>query len=243
MERMYQDYRDIAEFYIVYISEAHAADDKHPVGYAKKLGIKEHTNFGERCAVATRLQKDKKLTIPCLIDGMDNAVAEAYKGWPDRVFLVRKDGVLAVAGRRGPWGFRPALNKAKKWLADYKDTSREPELVMPDENEPDPGELQADLYGALRRSDYTQALVIAKELLRLDPHDVGTMYNTACIHSLLGAKEKAYTWLEKAIDAGYRNADHLATDEDFKSIRDELRFQNLLKRVRERGDRGAAASP
>lgn len=243
MERMYQGYKDVAEFYIVYISEAHAADDKYPVGYAKKLGIKEHTNFGERCAVATRLQKDKKLTIPCLIDGMDNVVAQAYKGWPDRLYLVRKDGVLAVAARRGPWGFRPALNKAKKWLADYKDTGKEPALVVPDENEPDPGELQADLYDAFRKSDYRKALAIAKELLRLDPDDVGTMYNAACIHSLLGEKEKTYTWLEKTIDAGYRDADHLAADEDFKPIRDEARFKNLLERVRAKGDRGAAASP
>ena len=28
MEEMYQEFKDIAEFYIVYISEAHAADDR-----------------------------------------------------------------------------------------------------------------------------------------------------------------------------------------------------------------------
>ena len=112
MEKLYQDYKDIAEIYIVYISEAHASDasSSWPVPYAKELGIKEHTNYGERCAVATRLVTDKKLTIPCLIDGMDNAAADAYKGWPDRVFLVRTDGKLGVAAGRGPWGFVPALD-------------------------------------------------------------------------------------------------------------------------------------
>ena len=104
MEEMYQTYKDIAEVYIVYISEAHAVDDSWPVPYAKDLGIKEHTTYGERCGVADKLTKDKKLTIPCLIDGMDNAVEKRYKGWPDRVFLVRKDGKLGVAGQRGPWG-------------------------------------------------------------------------------------------------------------------------------------------
>ena len=128
MERMYQTYKDLADFYIVYISEAHALDDSWPVPYAKDLGIKEHTTYGERCGVADKLTKDKKLTIPCLIDGMDNAVEKRYKGWPDRVFLVRKDGKLGVAGQRGPWGFAPGLEAAKGWLAQYKKTGEEPAL-------------------------------------------------------------------------------------------------------------------
>jgi hypothetical protein len=131
MERMYQSYKDIAEFYIVYISEAHAEDDSSPVPYAKDLGIKEHTTYGERCGVADKLAKDKKLTIPCLVDGMDNAVEKRYKGWPDRVFVVRKDGKLGVAAQRGPWGFAPGLEAAEAWLAKYKETGKEPALPQP----------------------------------------------------------------------------------------------------------------
>jgi len=125
---MYQTYKDVADVYIVYISEAHAADDSWPVGYAKELGITEHKNYGQRCEVAERLVKDKKLTIPFLVDNMDNHVAKAYKGWPDRIFLVRKDGRLAVGGKRGPWGFKPALDQTIAWLAEYKRTKREPPL-------------------------------------------------------------------------------------------------------------------
>ena len=80
MEKMYQDYKDVADIYIVYIREAHAADSSWPVAYAKEKGITDHTNFGERCVVAERLVKDKKLTIPCLVDAMDNSVNEAYSG-------------------------------------------------------------------------------------------------------------------------------------------------------------------
>lgn len=125
---MYRKYKDIADFYIVYVSEAHAANDRRPVGYATELGITEHVSHTERCAVAERLVKEKKLTIPCLIDGMDNKVADAYKGHPDRLFLVRKDGKLGVAGKRGPFGFAPALEEAVTWLAEFKKTGKEPEL-------------------------------------------------------------------------------------------------------------------
>ncbi len=32
MEQLYQDYKDLAAIYIVYISEAHAMDDPSPTG-------------------------------------------------------------------------------------------------------------------------------------------------------------------------------------------------------------------
>ncbi len=135
MEQMYLDYKDIAEFFIVYIKEAHAADGRRPVGYAKEKGIKQHTNFGERCAVAERLVKEKKLTIPCLIDNMDDKANKAYQAYPDRVFLIRKDGRLAVAGDRGPWGFAPGIKAAKKWLEEFDASGKEPPIPEPKAND------------------------------------------------------------------------------------------------------------
>ncbi len=133
MEQMYQDYKDIAEFRIVYIREAHAADSDWSVLYAKTKGINNHKDYGERCAVADSLVKDKKLTIPFIIDKMDNKTNEAYSAWPDRVFVVRSDGRLAVAGNRGPWGFAPAIEEAEEWLAAFKKTGAEPKLAESDE--------------------------------------------------------------------------------------------------------------
>lgn len=128
MQNMYETYGDIAEFRIVYIKEAHASDSSWPVPYAKEKGIKEHTTFGERCDVAKKLLDDNKLTIPTVVDNMENEANEAYKAWPDKVFVVRTDGRLAVAAKRGPWGFKPAMDEAKKWLAEFKETGNEPPL-------------------------------------------------------------------------------------------------------------------
>ncbi len=132
MEKMYQDYKDIVEFRMVYINEAHAADSNRAAPYAKEKGINNHTNYGERCTSAQMLMDDKSLTIPCLIDGMDNAVNKAYSAWPDRVFLIRPDGRLAVAAERGPFGFGPAVNKVADWLAGYKKTGKIPGLSEAD---------------------------------------------------------------------------------------------------------------
>lgn len=128
MEKMYQDYKDIAEFRLVYIKEAHAMDSSWPVEYAKEMGIKEHASYGERCSVATKLLSDKNLHIPTLADDMEDTANKAYKGWPDRIFLVRKDGNLAVAAKRGPWGFKPGIDAANTWLAGYKETGKEPPI-------------------------------------------------------------------------------------------------------------------
>ncbi len=128
MQKMYKDYEDIAGFYLIYIKEAHAEDSSRPVQYAQDLGIKQHTNYGERCNVAEKLFADKELTLPCLVDGMNDEANKAYRGYPDRVFVVRTDGKIAVAAERGPRGFKPALDETLKWLADLKQNNKEPPL-------------------------------------------------------------------------------------------------------------------
>lgn len=129
MEAMYQEYKDIAEFRMVYINEAHAADSDWSVEYAEELGINDHKNYEDRCQTADMLITDKELTIPTVIDGVDNAVNRAYSAWPDRIFLIRTDGRLAVAGGQGPWGYVPAMNEAKSWLKELRETKMEPALA------------------------------------------------------------------------------------------------------------------
>ena len=129
MQKMYETYQDIAEFRIVYIKEAHPADGSWPVPYAKEKGITQHTSYGQRCDVAKKLLDDNKLTIPTVIDNMENQVNKDYSAWPDRVFLVRKDGTLGVAAGRGPWGFKPAIDAVKSWLVEYKKTGKEPAIA------------------------------------------------------------------------------------------------------------------
>ena len=60
---------------------------------------------------------------------MDNKVNEAYRAQPDRIFLVRSDGKLGVAGAPGPWGFEPALEQVADWLAELKEHGVEPPLA------------------------------------------------------------------------------------------------------------------
>ncbi len=58
-----------------------------------------------------------RFTIPCLVDGIDNAVEKAYAAWPDRIYVIDPSGKIAYKSGPGPRGFRPremevALKKA-----------------------------------------------------------------------------------------------------------------------------------
>ena len=41
------------------------------------------------------------------LDDVDDAVALAYGGWPDRLYLIGRDGRVAFQGELGPYGFKP----------------------------------------------------------------------------------------------------------------------------------------
>ena len=79
-------------------------------------------DYSERCRVARTLIEEKRLTIPCLIDDMDNGVNELYKGLPTRIFLIREDGTLGVAGSRGPAGLLPAFEEMKVWMKEFRNS-------------------------------------------------------------------------------------------------------------------------
>jgi hypothetical protein len=102
LEELHTRYRDRVSFLIVYVKEAHPADG-WVVAENVDAGISllDPTTPGERAACAVRIETK----IPTAIDALDNAVASAYGGWPDRLYLVGADGRIAYQGDDGPFGF------------------------------------------------------------------------------------------------------------------------------------------
>jgi type I thyroxine 5'-deiodinase len=75
----------------------------------RRSGVSVHdpTTDEERSAVASACAVSLRLQMPMAVDGVDNAVASAYGGWPDRLYLIRRDGRIAYRGGEGPFGFKP----------------------------------------------------------------------------------------------------------------------------------------
>ena len=67
----------------------------------------QHRDLEARRAAASAMSAALGLTIPQLVDAMDDAASHAFAAWPERIFIIDADGRLAYCGARGPWGFAP----------------------------------------------------------------------------------------------------------------------------------------
>lgn len=101
---MYEKYKNQVEFYIVYIREAHAIDSRSPMDFGM---IEDPIDLVERTKVASQCVAELNMPMPAIVDKLDDVVNQAYGGWPDRLYLVDKKGVVAYAGGRGPFMFSP----------------------------------------------------------------------------------------------------------------------------------------
>ncbi len=89
---------------LVYIREAHAIDSRLPMAFGE---IEDPTSEAERHAVARLCTREMRLTIPAVVDRIDDAVSIAYHGWPERLYLIDTQGKIAYRGGPGPFGFDP----------------------------------------------------------------------------------------------------------------------------------------
>jgi hypothetical protein len=105
---MHNRYKDRVAFLGVYVREAHAADGwwPQPVG-ATACDIKQPKTYFERQEVASQCCAALKITLPLLVDEIDDRVGHAYSGMPDRLYIIDRAGRVAYKGGRGPFGFRP----------------------------------------------------------------------------------------------------------------------------------------
>ena len=95
-------------FLAVYVREAHPTDgwrmtsnDRAGVAVAQPRPFEERTGVDAQCCTAL------KMTMPLLVDELDDRVGHAYSGTPDRLYIIDRDGKVAYKGGRGPFEFKP----------------------------------------------------------------------------------------------------------------------------------------
>jgi thiol-disulfide isomerase/thioredoxin len=107
LEELYQKYKDRVEFVFIYIREAHPEDGwQIPMNQRDGVVFKQPTTLEERSAVATKCVQGMKVSIPTVVDSMDNKIGELYAGWPNRLYIIHKDGTIAFKSQSGPRGFK-----------------------------------------------------------------------------------------------------------------------------------------
>jgi tetratricopeptide (TPR) repeat protein len=89
-------------------------------------------------------------------------------------------------------------------------------------------ELVNEGIAAYQKKDYALAAKLLQEAVAKGATQTGVHYNAACALALAGDNEKAFQFLEKAIQAGYRNPTHLKYDVDFNSLHDDPRWAKIV---------------
>ena len=124
METLYKAYKDKVQFFLVYTREIHPThaprpgQPKRPSRYGS-VAVEQHNNMQDRIIAADKCMKGLKLTLPILLDSMDNLYTKTYSGMPAGTCVIDIDGKIAYWNRGAPTGARPPQAEAaiKKLLA------------------------------------------------------------------------------------------------------------------------------
>jgi hypothetical protein len=109
LEELYDRHGGEVAFFIVYIREAHPEDGWVLADNRREeIALVDPVSLDERAAAAAACALRLETRIPILLDDVDDAVGSAYGGWPDRLYLVGRDGRVHFQGEKGPFGFKPA---------------------------------------------------------------------------------------------------------------------------------------
>lgn len=79
--------------------------------------VARHREFAERAAAARACVERLGLTAPVLLDGMENAADRAYGAWPERLYVISREGTIAYQGGKGPYDFDPT--ELERFLGDH----------------------------------------------------------------------------------------------------------------------------
>ena len=93
----------------MYVREAHPIEgwrmeSNDRVGVAAA----QPTSNLQRVEVATQCHDLLEMSMPVLVDGIDDRVGRAYSGMPDRLYIIDREGKVAFKSGRGPFWFNPA---------------------------------------------------------------------------------------------------------------------------------------
>ena len=107
MEELHKKYGDKVEFLAVYVREAHPTDGwRMPSNDRAGIAIAQPHKLADRNAVAVKCSNTLEISMPLLVDDIDDRVGHAYSGMPDRLYIIDRDGRVAYKGGRGPFGFK-----------------------------------------------------------------------------------------------------------------------------------------
>jgi tetratricopeptide (TPR) repeat protein len=207
---------------------------------AARLGFREPTSlYNQACALSRNGEKAAALEAleKSLAAGFDNAGhldddddLDGIRGEP-RFAELRKAardlrlsggdhfGVMQALGLSDSW--HAAARRYRRWTSDRTFGGRASFNLG---------------FAELKRDEPEAARDAFRRAYELGYRRPTTMYNLACAYARLGQKDAAFEWLFKSIDAGFKGADGMSSDDDLRSLRRDPRFAKARERARAIGE-------
>ncbi len=98
---------------------------------------------------------------------------------------------------------------------------------------PEALKIAQEAYEAYQAKDVAKALELINQALAKDNTDSVILYNAACFNALQGNKEKAFSFLDKAVEAGFYEPTSIKADADLKSLHGDPRFGAAINEASE----------
>ena len=119
--RLFMEYKDIAEFTVVYVKEAHASDswfvlnnnvsrkyaeciDDRVEAVKEMIDLWKEKEEGLEDVIGDGPDDDQKQSINFLVDNMDNEVSTKLVALPERLYIV-EDQKVVFQGGNGPFDY------------------------------------------------------------------------------------------------------------------------------------------
>ena len=116
MEQLKRETSARATFLLVYTKEA------HPVGgwevdrnKDEKISMEQHSNIADRRAAATKARDTLKVTLPVVLDEMDDSISSSFAAGENSLVIIAKNGTLFARQEWvDPTGARRLIEEASK---------------------------------------------------------------------------------------------------------------------------------
>ena len=106
LDELAKDLGDGVQMIGIYIREAHAdGEDQVPRNLNEGVVFAQPESADERADVAAACMLRYNFSFPMLLDDMNNDAEEKYISWPDRLYVIDRNGKVAYKGGLGPHYF------------------------------------------------------------------------------------------------------------------------------------------
>ncbi len=97
-----------------------------------------------------------------------------------------------------------------------------------------PEEYSCAMYALLALGRRDEAVEYLEKVIATDVEDPGNYYDAACFTCLLGDPEKAMSYLQTALEKGYRRIAHVRHDDDLAPVRAMPEFEEMIRPYEEK---------